>query len=177
MAAGTRTVTTAVTSPVTRADVEEFLYAEAALLDDGDYEAWLELFTPDSVYWVPNGTNDLDPTRQVSLVYDTWTHLAERVRRFRGGIAYAQEPASRTAHAVTNVRIVGVEDAADGSGQVLQVDAVFSVAEFRRGSEQLHSGRYRYRLRVLADGGLGIQRKKVELINNDGFFGNLSLLL
>jgi benzoate/toluate 1,2-dioxygenase beta subunit len=166
-----------VTPQVARSAIEDFLYAEAAMLDDADYESWLRLFAEDSLYWIPNAASDLDPTRQVSLVYDDRRHLAERVGRIRGGIAFAQEPASRTSHAVTNVRIVGVEAAVDGDGAVVHVDATFSVAEFRRGEEKVHAGRLRYRLQLRSDGDLRIQTKKVELVNSAGYLGNLSLIL
>ncbi|MDP9458877.1 MAG: aromatic-ring-hydroxylating dioxygenase subunit beta [Actinomycetota bacterium] len=160
----------------TRQDVEDFLYAEAALLDAAEYKDWLDLFTDDCIYWIPSQVDEVDPTRQVSLVYDEHKHLSERVRRFASGIAYAQEPRSRTARVVNNVRITGVE-AGDVPGQeILQVEVKFFVAEFRRGHEQLHAGTARYRL-LVQDGGFRIKSKKVELINNAGYLGNLSVLL
>ena len=33
--------------------VEQFLFHEARLLDTGQLEAWLELFTDDATYWLP----------------------------------------------------------------------------------------------------------------------------
>lgn len=161
----------------TRQEVEEFLYSEAALLDATAYKDWLDLFTEDCIYWIPSQVDELDPTRQVSLVYDEHKHLTERVRRFASGIAYAQEPRSRTAHAVNNVRITGVEAGEVPGEEVLRVEAKFLVAEFRRGREQVHAGTSRYRLLVQQDGGFRIKSKKVELINNDGYLGNLSVLL
>lgn len=157
-----------------RLGVEEFLYAEAALLDDRDFGAWLKLFTPDALYWIPSGLDDADPTRQVSIVYDDIKFLSERVWRLNSGLAYAQQPPSRTVHMVNNVRIVALEQ--DETGDVLGVDAAFIVTEFRRGGLYTHSGRYHYRLLSHA-GAFWIRQKKIELINNDGYLGNLSLLL
>ena len=34
-------------------EVYELLAREAHLLDDRDYEGWLELFTEDCLYWMP----------------------------------------------------------------------------------------------------------------------------
>ena len=42
---------------VTRAEIEDFLYLEADLLDDCRLPEWLELFTEDATYSVP--TTDL----------------------------------------------------------------------------------------------------------------------
>lgn len=167
-----------------RSAVEDFLHTECALLDAARYNEWLQLFTEDCTYWIPSQSDDIDPTRHVSLVYDDHQHLSERVGRlsvtggrFAAGIAYAQEPRSRTARSVNNVRIVGVEADETGAGHFLRVDATFFVAEFRRGQSQLHAGTCRYRLRVEPDGGFRIKTKKVELINNAGHLGNLSILL
>lgn len=158
---------------LSREEVEVFLYEEAALLDSGDYDAWFALFTPDATYWIPSGSDDIDPTRHVSVVYDDIALLSERVRRFRSGIAYAQEPQSRSAHAVSNIRIVDRD--ADAAG--VRVHATFVVVEYRRGQQHVHAGQYRYVLVKEATGGLRIRQKKVELINNAAHLGNLSLLL
>lgn len=158
-----------------RAEVEEFLYTEAALLDAQDYPAWLKLFTPDAVYWIPAAADAIDPSREVSVVYDGIAFLSERVWRFDSGLAYAQEPRSRTSHLVSNVRVLEVR-ALEESAEEFEVEARFLVAEFRRGVRYQHAGRYRYQLRR-RDGEFRIAQKKVELIDNDGHLGNLSLLL
>ena len=36
-----------------RLEIENFLYAEAELLDNRRYEEWLDLFTEDCHYWMP----------------------------------------------------------------------------------------------------------------------------
>ncbi|WP_028927592.1 aromatic-ring-hydroxylating dioxygenase subunit beta [Pseudonocardia acaciae] len=151
-------------------EVERFLYTEAALLDARDYSGWRKLFTPDALYWIPSGADDTDPNREVSIVHDNAQFLAERVWRLDSGLAYAQEPRSRTAHLVTNIQVVAEHRSE------LEVHAAFLVAEYRSGRQHQHAGHYRYRLR--RDGGeLLIALKKVELINNDGLLGNLSLLI
>jgi benzoate/toluate 1,2-dioxygenase beta subunit len=163
-----------VTNATTRAAVEDFLHAEAGLLDDGDYRAWLALFTPDAHYWIPAGADDTDPTRTVSIVYDDLRLLSERVWRFTSGLAYAQEPASRTSHMVGNIRVCYVEQ--NPLGAVIDVQAAFTVMEFRRDTLHTHAGRYRYKL-LPTGGTFSILLKKIQLINNDGKLGNLSLLL
>jgi len=164
-------------SQLDREEAEEFLYAEAAMLDDQDYAGWFRLFADDGTYWIPSGDDDMDPTRRVSLVYDDITLLSERVRRFQSGIAYAQQPASRTVHTVSNVRIHGPEPDRDLGPGLVPVDAAFVVVEFRRGQQHFHAGRYRYTLVRGPGNGMRIQQKKVLLVNNAGHLGNLSLLL
>ncbi len=158
-----------------RFEVEQFLYAEAARLDAHDYPGWLELFTPDALYWIPSGADDIDPTREVSIVHDRLNFLTERVWRFDSGLAYAQEPRSRTTHLVSNVRVLDVRPH-ETEGELIHVEACFIVAEFRRNNRYQHAGRYDYRLHRRG-GEFRIDRKKVELIDNDGLLGNLSLLI
>lgn len=157
-----------------RADIEEFLYAEAALLDDRDFTAWLSLFAPDAHYWVPAGQDDADPTRDVSVVYDDMQFLAERVWRAGSGIAFAQEPASRTSHLVSNVRVK--ETRQSQAGELVGVTAAFIVTEFRREAVCTHAGRYRYEL-LSGPESFSILLKKVQLVNSGSRLGNLSVLL
>lgn len=152
-----------------RAEVEAFLYKEAELLDAREFDAWVELFADDGVYWVPSGSDDSDPSREVSLAYESVARLRERVWRLQSGVAHAQEPPSRTAHSVTNV-------IAEPDGERVRVSSTFVVHEFRRGRLHIHAGRYRHELRRTGDA-FAIAVKKVELVNNDGYLGNLSILL
>jgi benzoate/toluate 1,2-dioxygenase beta subunit len=152
-----------------QAEVEAFLYREARLLDRQRFSDWLELFTADAVYWIPSNSDDLDPARQVSIVYDDASRLRERVWRLESGLAYAQEPQSRTVHLVANVEV-------RGAGDELEAESAFTVSEFRRDRQFVHAGRCLHALR--REGGeLRIAQKKVELVNNDGHLGNVSLLL
>ena len=47
-----------------RAEIEQFLYREARLLDTQQFEAWLDLFTEDACYWVPAGRDCIAPKPQ-----------------------------------------------------------------------------------------------------------------
>ena len=38
-------------------DIRNFYYQEADLLDDRDFDAWLDLFTDDVRYWMPLARN------------------------------------------------------------------------------------------------------------------------
>lgn len=153
-----------------REEVEAFLYEEAARLDRRDYQGWHALFAADGIYWIPSNDDDVDPSRQVSIVYDEPGPLRERVWRLDSGLAYAQEPRSRSLHLVSNVSV------SEASADELDVRSAFVITEFRRGRQFLYSGRYEHRLRRRGDG-LEIVLKKVLLIDNDGHLGNVSLPL
>ena len=69
---------------------------EARLLDDGKFDDWLALFTPEAWYWVPSEPDQADPVETVSLIYDDRRLLETRVRRLASPRMYSQEPRSRT---------------------------------------------------------------------------------
>src|SRR5208337_1905717 len=86
-------------------EIEQFLYREARLLDEGRFDEWLDLFTADAVYWLPAGQGDTHPDRQVSIIYDTRQEMERRVARLQSGYAHAQDPPSRTHRIVSNVEL------------------------------------------------------------------------
>jgi p-cumate 2,3-dioxygenase beta subunit len=146
---------------ISRQQVEDFLYAEAALLDSWQLDDWLLLFDEDAKYEVPcNDAVDGDPAHDLFLVDDNYTRLANRVARLNSRRAHREYPHSRTNHQVFNVRM------ADGSADDVSVTASFTVWRFRAGRSNCYVGRYRYRLRR-SDGGFRITAKRVELDMTD----------
>jgi len=139
---------------------EQFLLHEARLLDDGKFDAWLALFTPDAWYWVPSEPGQADPVETVSLIYDDRRLLETRVRRLSSPRMYSQEPRSRTSRIVTNV---AVEEAGKGA---CTVRCKFIMIEYRREQQRLFGGTVRHRL-VKADGRIMIAWKRVDLVNCD----------
>lgn len=144
-----------------RQRVEEFLYAEAALLDAWVLDDWLLLFDEDAKYEVPcNDAPDGDPARDLMLIDDNYVRLAARVTRLNSRRAHREYPHSRTNHQVFNVRVHDV------SAEELSVTASFTVWRFRAGRTSCYVGQYRYRLRP-SDGGFRIAAKRSELDMTD----------
>jgi 3-phenylpropionate/cinnamic acid dioxygenase small subunit len=94
--------------------VEQFYYYEAELLDDGRYRDWLDLVSDDIIYEVgTRPTVDAYNEEAVppSLAFeDDKRSLTWRVNRCETGMAWAEEPRSRTRYLITNVRITPVGD-------------------------------------------------------------------
>lgn len=129
---------------LTRQQVEDFLYEEAALLDAWRLDDWLKLLTDDAVYRVPsNDRPDSDPKDALFLIADDINRIRARVTRLKDRSAHAEQPPSRTQRMISNVRITG------RNGAALRVEANFIVHRFRRDeSIRDYIGRYRYELRV-----------------------------
>lgn len=129
---------------VTRQQVEDFLYEEAALLDAWRLDDWLKLLTDDAVYNVPSNDRPAADSRDtLFIIADDIHRIRARVTRLKDKSAHAEYPHSRTQRMITNVRIVG------RNGSSLRVEANFSVHRFRR-NEGIRAfvGHYRYVLRV-----------------------------
>jgi 3-phenylpropionate/cinnamic acid dioxygenase small subunit len=99
-----------------KADMEDFLYAEADLLDERRFREWLNLLADDIVYFMPIRRNvkfgqhaQRENTVQGSGISwfdeDKWT-LTKRVDQILTGVHYAEEPLSRVSHMVSNVQIL-----------------------------------------------------------------------
>lgn len=143
------------------AECEQFLAYEARLLDDGHFDEWLDLFTPEATYWVPSEPNQASPLDTVSLMYDDRRLLETRVRRLSSPRIYSQEPRSRTSRTVNNVTI---EDYADAASTLVR--SKFVLIEFRRNEQRLFGGTCFHRL-VVNDGAIKIASKRIDLVNCD----------
>ena len=94
-------------------EVEDFFHKEADLLDEREYDRWLALLTEDIVYWMPMRKNvsyanrgaDITAENDVAWMHDDKETLIKRVRQIQTGLHWADEPISRIAHVITNVRL------------------------------------------------------------------------
>ncbi len=128
--------------PTLREQVEDFLFKEAALLDDWRLDDWVALFTEDCRYVVP--TTDLpegDPQRDLVFIDDDITRLRARAVRLNSRHAHREYPWSRTRRFVSNVR---VEET--GAGE-LSVTSNVMVYRFRSGEGAPYVGSVHYTLR------------------------------
>ena len=155
---------------VDRQQVEQFIYYEADLMHEHRYDEWLALWADDALYWVPTGRDEIDPKREISLIYDDRTRLRVRIARLKSGFAHAQEPKSRMRRVVSNIAITETEN-----GEIL-TQSNFLLAELRRGKQDLFAGRTIHRLRPY-QGSFKLVFKKVLLVNNDESIDNLTFLI
>lgn len=90
-------------------DVEQLLYREAQLLDSGRFQEWLELLAPDLRYWAPvraevhRAQERENEASRLPLFDETKASLALRISRLDTGLAWVENPATRTRRFVTNV--------------------------------------------------------------------------
>jgi benzoate/toluate 1,2-dioxygenase beta subunit len=157
--------TTETSTRITIDEVEKFLYAEARMLDDRDFEGWLECYHPDAEFWMPAWDEDdtltTDPQREVSLIwYGNRGGLEDRVFRIRTDRSSATSlPEPRTGHNITNVEITRQE------GESVEVRFNWFTLYYRYETVDTYFGTSLYTL-DLSSGRPLIKRKKVILKND-----------
>jgi len=170
--------------------VEQFLYREARLLDERRFHDWLELLTDDIRYWMPVRTSRypkrsraiviLDEDRYVedelaqegelALLDETKQSLSMRIARLDTGMAWAEDPPSRTRHLITNIEVEAGDTDAD-----LTVYSNFLVYRTRGETEQdFFVGQREDILRSVA-GAWKIARSKIVLDQNVLLPKNISI--
>jgi 3-phenylpropionate/cinnamic acid dioxygenase small subunit len=171
-------------------EVEQFLYREARLLDERRFHEWLELFTEDVHYRIAGRRNRypksskaiamLDPDRYVeedstedvelAILDENKQTLSARVARLDTGMAWAEDPPSRTRHLLANIEVEPSEAASE-----LEVYSNFIVYRSRSEIEQdFYVGARRDVLRLF-DGRLKIACRKLILDQNVLLAKNVSI--
>jgi p-cumate 2,3-dioxygenase beta subunit len=166
-------MTVAARSVVTRAEVEDFLYREAALLDEWKLNEWEALLADDACYYVPpNDQLEGDHRSTLFLVADDRERIRQRVIRINDPNCHAEYPKSRTRRMISNVRIVGSE------GDLITVTANFVCYRFRRYERiREYVGVYRYVLRRSGDS-FKIKERRVLIDAHElGTLGSVSFIL
>jgi 3-phenylpropionate/cinnamic acid dioxygenase small subunit len=147
------------------------LEREARHLDRRDYDAWLALFVPELIYWVPATPNGGDPRREVAVMFDDRRRLEDRIYRLRTDFAWSQAPPSRTSRLVSNVEVF-----ATGRPDLRMVRANFLISEFWDKETRSLAGWLGYQM-ILHDGNWRIAVKQINLLECDQSIRNLSIVL
>jgi 3-phenylpropionate/cinnamic acid dioxygenase small subunit len=170
--------------------IEQFLYREARLLDERRFHDWLGLFTDDVHYWMTARSNryprsskaiavlnaersvEREPAEEdgLGLFDENIGTLTARVARLDTGMAWAEDPPSRTRHLITNIEVVP-----DAAGPELTVHCNFIVYRSRGETEQdFYVGARVDRLRRI-DGAWKIASRRMVLDQNVLTAKNLSI--
>jgi p-cumate 2,3-dioxygenase beta subunit len=166
-------MTIATRSVVTRAEVEDFLYHEAALLDEWKLKEWEALLADDATYFVPpNDQPESDHRSTLFLVADDRERIRQRIIRINDPNCHAEYPKSRTRRMISNVRIVGVD------GDLVTVAANFVCYRYRRYERfREYVGGYRYILERAGDS-FRIKERRVLIDAHElGSLGSVSFIL
>jgi 3-phenylpropionate/cinnamic acid dioxygenase small subunit len=140
-------------------EIEQLLYRQAELLDAKQWQAWMDLFTDDGIYWMPARAEQTEWESSPSIFIEDKPMMEIRKGRVTHPNAWSQAPLWETNHIVSHVALE------ENSGDRIVVRSRFHMMELRRDSIRHFGGRYRHTLRRGADGLLKIQLQRVDLFN------------
>lgn len=140
-------------------EIEQCLYLQAELLDTKQWQAWIDLFADDGVYWMPP-----DPS------YSTWEGvpaifaedknlMTVRMKRVLHPDAWSQRPLWGTNHVVSNVAIQKLSPNGD-----VEVRSRFHMMELRRDDVRHFAGSYVHHLKKTKEG-YRIKLQRVDMTN------------
>lgn len=145
-------------------ELQAFLYREARLLDDREWDEWLALYRKDAEFWMPAWDDDdqltRDPHSEISLIYyPNREGLEDRVYRIKTERSGASTPEPRTTHQVTNIEILSQD------GDTVELRFNWHTLSHRYKQTDSFFGSSFYTLDV--SGEMPLITRKVVQLNND----------
>ncbi|HLU19752.1 MAG TPA: aromatic-ring-hydroxylating dioxygenase subunit beta [Pusillimonas sp.] len=141
--------------------IQQFIYHEARLLDERQWQAWLDLWTDDGMYWIPQQHDQNSPFDHISLCWDNGMLRELRLRTLDHPRNWAQQPITHATRVVGNVMVDGTDP--DGC---LIVRSAFHMTEWRKDQPRHMAGSYIHKL-VTHEDSWRIRLKQVNLVNCD----------
>ena len=139
--------------------VEQFLYQQSELLDSKRWQEWIDLFTPDGIYWMPPERSYTTWDGTPAIFAEDRNLMEVRMRRVLHPDAWSQRPLWETNHVVSNVVIENEKP----NGDVV-VRSRFHMMELRRDDVRHFAGSYRHELRKTKSG-YRIKLQRVDMAN------------
>lgn len=141
-----------------------FLYREARLLDDEQWDDWLQCYHDEAQFWMPSWDDDdklvTDPQTEISLIYyPNRAGLEDRVFRIKTERSSATMPDTRTSHNLSNIEVVAQQ------GDLVTVRFNWYTLSHRYKTTFSHFGMSRYVIDF--SGGSPKIRDKYVVLKND----------
>ncbi|KFE50626.1 aromatic-ring-hydroxylating dioxygenase subunit beta [Pseudomonas syringae] len=150
--------------------VTAFIWAEGDMLDHGEFDTWLSLWSEKGTYIIPIDPNEEDYENTLNYAYDDHHMRQLRIQRLTGGESISTSPQPRTVRTLSRFRVLFESD------EHVTVRCAQNVREFRKDSFKHYSADIVYELERVGDR-LRIQRKLVRLINSDDTLACLGYIL
>jgi 3-phenylpropionate/cinnamic acid dioxygenase small subunit len=145
-------------------EVEQLLYLQAELLDGKHWQAWMDLFTPDGIYWMPVAPEQTEWESSPSVFIEDKLMMEIRKGRVSHPNAWSQAPQWETNHLVSHVALESL------LGDTIQVRSRFHMMELRRDAIRHFGGSYRHTLVRGEGGALRIKLQRVDMFNSQAAF-------
>jgi len=153
-------------------EVEDFLYAEAELIDARRFDEWQALLTDDFRVFVPMTRNirydqaAREKTREqadMNWFDESKQTIGQRIQQLATGLHWAEEPRSRTVHMISNVRILDSRSGDDAAREVTVSSAFLLYRNRGQDETDYMIGRRKDVLIRSAEGAWKVRRREVDL--------------
>jgi 3-phenylpropionate/cinnamic acid dioxygenase small subunit len=160
-------------------EVLEFLYDEAALLDQQRFDEWSQLLAEDLSYTAPlrltrtGAEKGNTVVRSTKHFDDDYLSIMGRLGRLKTKSAWAEDPPSRTRRLITNVLVWGTDkpDELEATSYLLLMRSRYENYEYQLLSAERHD-----RLRRVA-GGFKLARREIIVDQSTLGVPNLAVFL
>jgi len=140
-------------------EVEQFLYKQSELLDKKQWQKWINLFTPEGIYWMPPDASYKTWEGQPAIFAEDKNLMTVRMLRVLHPDAWSQRPLWETNHVVSNVLVSKIFKNGD-----VEVRSRFHMMELRRDDVRHFAGSYLHKLKKTKKG-YAIQLQRVDMTN------------
>ena len=160
-------------------EINQFYIDEAWLLDDRKFKEWLELLTEDVFYYAPRIKNVYrreihreipEQGKDIGFFEETHQAMEVRVARLETGMAWADDPPSRTRHLFGNLKVRREEN-----GEVWAKTAFLVYRSHLETDQDIYSGSREDILRPDGNGSWKIARRTIILDANVLLSKNISI--
>jgi 3-phenylpropionate/cinnamic acid dioxygenase small subunit len=139
-------------------EVQVLLTQQATLLDARQWDAWMDLFTEDGVYWMPAAPEQTDWASQPSIFAEDRLLMEIRAARLLHPNAWSQAAQWATHHLLGTTLVEAMQ------GETVSTYTPFQMMEVRRDKVRHFGGSYRHHL-VRQGGHWKIRLQRVDLFN------------
>lgn len=150
-----------------------FVWAEADMLDHGEYAAWLDLWSPSGTYIVPIDPETTDFDNTLNYAHDNAAMRSARVARLTSGESVSTQPMARTVRSVSRLRVIAE------AGDTVTLRGAQDLREFRKAGFHHYTADVTWTLvkNGSAPDAWRIQRKVLRLLNSTDALAGIGFIL
>lgn len=153
--------------------LQNFVWQENALLDEGRFDEWYELFAQDGLYWIPGESGQESPEGRMCIALENRMLMRLRIDRLSHHRAFSLQPGVRGLRVIQSPRVQSEYPDEDGCYTV-RTNLIYS--EYQKQKTEVLPATASYRLRAV-DQAWEIVEKRVDLLSVDGYLPTIQLFI
>lgn len=153
--------------------LQDFVWQENALLDEGRFDEWYELFAQDGLYWIPGESGQESPEGRMCIALENRMLMRLRIDRLSHHRAFSLQPGVRGLRVIQHPRVLSEHLDEDGCYTV-RTNLIYS--EYQKQKTEVLPATASYRLRAV-DQAWEIVEKRVDLLSVDGYLPAIQLFI